>query len=383
MPRLLRPAEFAMLTQLFGILLVEAIGTQVIQSATAKLAAQYRARENDAALHVFVRRWLRRIAVGALVPSVLLVAASPLLAGALQLTTLSVALLGVTLFLAIVLTFALGLLQGLGRFGWLGANLITQAGTRLLLGAALVLVGTGVDGAFLGAALAYVAAVVLAGFPLSQLLRAAHGADQEPHLAPGETRFFLLAGVVILAYAGLTNVDAVLARVLLAERDAGAYAGAITMGKIVLFAPVAVGFLLLERTARAPERGEDTERPLFLALAFVLVTSGLIALLYIVAPAFVTGIVVGSQYTETPALVPLYGIAALANALLSIWNAYFIGKGQMRVGLLLAGALLAETVLLVLLAHDGASMVRIVLGVAVVTQAAAVVTFALTRRRAS
>src|SRR5439155_1627865 len=89
-------------------------------------------------------------------------------------------------------------------------------------------------------------------------------------LGAAETRFFALAAVVLLAYAALTNIDAVLAPAILTPADAGTYAGGVTLGKIVLFAPIAIGFLLLERTARAHARGEPTERPLFLALGFVL-----------------------------------------------------------------------------------------------------------------
>jgi len=380
MPRLLRPAEFAILTQLFGILLVESIGTQVVQAATAKLAAQYRARGDDDALHVFARGWLRRMAIGAAPPAVAIAVSAPLVAPALDLTTFSAAMLGVTLFLSIATTFGFGLLQGLGRFVWLGACLIAQAGTRLGLGALFVLLGLGVDGAFAGATLALVASSLLAFVPLRRLLRAPV-VERAEEIGAGETRFFLLAGVVILAYAGLTNVDAVLARVLLSASDAGAYAGAITLGKIVLFAPVAVGFILLERTARAHERGEDTDRALYLALAFVVATSGAVAAGYAIAPAFFTGIVVGGQYPATPALVPLYGLAALANALLSIWNAYFIGRGHMRIGIVLAVALVAEVVLLVAFGRDAGSMVRIVAGVAVTTLAIAVAAFAITRAR--
>src|SRR6202158_2577306 len=65
MARLLRPEEYAILTALFGILILETIPSQVIQSATAKLAAQYRARDEEAALHAFVRRWAVRVGGGA------------------------------------------------------------------------------------------------------------------------------------------------------------------------------------------------------------------------------------------------------------------------------------------------------------------------------
>jgi len=85
MARLLRPDDYAILTALFGILILEQLSAQVIQSATARIAAQYRARGEDAALHVFVRRWTGRIFIGAGAPSLAIVLASPLIGGALAL----------------------------------------------------------------------------------------------------------------------------------------------------------------------------------------------------------------------------------------------------------------------------------------------------------
>jgi O-antigen/teichoic acid export membrane protein len=382
MARLLRPEEYAVLTALFGILILESISSQVIQSATAKLAAQYRARDEEPALHAFVRRWAVRVGGGAAAVGLLVALLSGVIAGALALPALSVALLGLTLFLALVFTFGLGLLQGLARFVWMGSALIAQAGGRLAVGVALVLAGLGVDGAFTGATAAIAISLVVVAVPLVPLFRAARGSTAIHELGPAETRFFALSAVVLLAYAALTNIDAVLARSLLRPEDAGAYAGAITMGKIVLFAPIAIGFLLLERTARTHARGEDTDRALYLALAFVLATSGLVALAYVLVPETLVPLVVGSQYPETAKIVGTYGVAALANALLNLWISYFIGRGEMRVGLLLAAAVVAELVLLLTNATDPLAMARIVLVVALATQAAAVATFVVRKARA-
>ena len=382
MARLLRPEEYAVLTALFGILILESISSQVIQSATAKLAAQYRARDEDAALHAFVRRWAARVGGGAAAVGLLVALLSGAIAGALALPTLSMTLLGLTLFLALVFTFGLGLLQGLARFVWMGTALIAQAGGRLAVGVLLVLAGFGVDGAFTGATAAIALSLGVLAIPLVPLFRAARGSTVKHELGPAETRFFALSAVVLLAYAALTNIDAVLARSLLGAEEAGAYAGAITMGKIVLFAPIAIGFLLLERTARAHARGEDTDRALYLALAFVLATSGVVALAYILLPDLLVPIVVGSQYPETAKIVGTYGVAALANALLNLWISYFIGRGEMRVGLLLAVAVVAEVALLLTSATDPLAMARIVLGVALATQAAAVATFVVRKARA-
>jgi len=383
MARLLRPEEYAVLTALFGILILESISSQVIQSATAKLAAQYRARDEEAALHAFVRRWATRVGGGAAAVGLLVAALSGVIAGALALPALSVTLLGLTLFLALVFTFGLGLLQGLARFVWMGTALIAQAGGRLAVGVLLVLAGFGVDGAFTGATAAIALSLGVLAIPLVPLFRAARGSTVKHELDPAETRFFALSAVVLLAYAALTNIDAVLARSILRPEDAGAYAGAITMGKIVLFAPIAIGFLLLERTARAHARGEDTDRALYLALAFVLATSGLVALAYIVLPEVLVPIVVGAQYPETAKIVGTYGVAALANALLNLWISYFIGRGEMRVGVLLAIAVVAELVLLLTSATDPLAMARIVLAVALATQAAAVATFVVRKVRAA
>ena len=382
MARLLRPEEYAVLTALFGILVLESISSQVIQSATAKLTAQYRARDEEAALHAFVRRWTVRVAGGGAVLGAIVVILSGAIAGALELPLLSVALLGLTLFLALVFTFGLGLLQGLARFVWMGTALIAQSGGRLAVGVALVAAGFGVDGAFTGATAAIVLSLIVLAIPLIPLFRAARGNTVQHELGPSETRFFALSAVVLLAYAALTNIDAVLARSLLSPEDAGAYAGAITMGKIVLFAPIAIGFLLLERTARAHARGEDTDRALYLALAFVFVTSGLVAAAYIVLPELIVPIVVGSQYPGTAKIVGTYGIAALANALLSLWIAYFIGRGEMRVGLLLAVAVVVEIALLLTTATDPLAMARIVLFVALATQTGAIATFVVRKVRA-
>ena len=379
MARLLTAEQYAILIALFGVLILEAISSQVIQSATAKLTAQYRARGDEAALHQFVRRWSLRIAIAMAGLALAVVALAGPISGGLALPAVAVTFLGVSLFFAGTMTFALGLLQGLARFGWMGGVLIVQAGARLVLGVALVLLGFGVNGAFAGATAAIAVSVLVAAVPLAPLVRSARRATASVELGGSETRFFAFAAVVLLAYAALTNIDAVLAPAVLSPAEAGTYAGAVTLGKIVLFAPIAVGFLLLERTARAHERGEPTERPLFLALGLVLATSGVAALAYVVAPAFFVGLIVGSQYPATVAVAPIYGIAALSNALLNLWISYFVGRGEMRVGLLLAFAVVVEVGLLVSTATDAISVARIVLLVALATQAVAIATFFVER----
>ena len=54
----------------------------------------------------------------------------------------------------------------------------------------------------------------------------------------------------------------------------------------------------------------------------------------------------GHQYEGAAPLIRLYGIAALSNSLLSLWIAYFVGRGWMLIGTVIALAVVAELVLL-------------------------------------
>jgi predicted neutral ceramidase superfamily lipid hydrolase len=56
-----------------------------------------------------------------------------------------------------------------------------------------------------------------------------------------------------------------------------------------------------------------------------------------------------------------------------------VGRGEMRVGLILALAVVVEIALLLTTATDAASVARIVLSVALATQAVAIVTFFVER----
>ncbi len=234
MARLLRPEEYAILTAFFALVILESLGGQVVQSATAKLAAQYSARGEQPALHVFVRRWLRRIVVVAGLPS-LVVAGLALVGPVGPFSQAAVAIIAITLFLAIFTTFTLGLLQGLGRFGWLGGVYIAQSLTRLAVGVLLVAVVfppithlRPVHGAFIGAAAGLGLGVVASLVPLMPLLRAARGAVHKVDLGASETRFFLLATVIFIAYAALTYIDGLVAPLRIPD-EAGAYAATITM----------------------------------------------------------------------------------------------------------------------------------------------------------
>ncbi|OLC58664.1 MAG: hypothetical protein AUH85_00320 [Chloroflexi bacterium 13_1_40CM_4_68_4] len=376
MLRLLQPQEFALLVSLFAALIIESQGITLLQNTAAKIVAHRRAVGDVSGLSAFAWTWGLRVAVVSGLLAVLIALTAPFIGAVFGFPPVTVVMLAASLVFAALFAFAAGVLQGLARFGWLGGAYIAQAGSRLILGAVLVLAGFGVAGAFGGATIA----VALSFAVTVAALRGAVRRPRPGEKAPEAGAVFVGAAVLLLFYALLVNVDALLAPALLRPVDAGAYAAAVTMGKIALFAPLGLSVFLLEHTASAHALGRPTRPTLYLVLAAVLGVSGAVALVYLLLPEVASRVVAGESYAPAVAvIVGTYGVAALSNALLQVWAVYFVGIGRLRVAAAFLLAFVALTSALVLFARDPLTMARTVLAVTLATQLAVTVTFLRTR----
>jgi O-antigen/teichoic acid export membrane protein len=376
MLRLLQPQEFALLVSLFAALIIESQGITLLQNTAAKVVAHGRAIGDMRGVSAFAWSWGVRVAIVVGAIAVAIALGAPLLAPAFGFPPVTVVMLAASLLFAALFAFAAGVLQGLARFGWLGGAYISQAGARLLLGVVLVVAGFGVAGAFGGATVAVAFSFLVTVAALRGEIRRPRPGEQ----APPAGAVFAGAAVLLLFYALLVNVDALLAPALLPPADAGAYAAAVTMGKIALFAPLGLSVFLLERTASAHALARPTRPTLYLVLAAVLAVSGAVALVYLAAPEFAARIVAGEAYAAAVArIVGIYGVAALSNAILQVWAVYFVGIGRLRIAVAFLIAFVTLAGALVLMARDPSTMARTVLAVTLATQVVVTLTFLRTR----
>lgn len=105
------------------------------------------------------------------------------------------------------------------------------------------------------------------------------------------------------------------------------------------------------------------------------------SLAYAIAPTFFTALIVGGQYGATAGIIGRYAFAALLNALLSVWVAHFIGLGRLRIGVVLAVAVVAEMTLIPVSPDEATALVWILVVISGTTQIAAVTTHLSLRRR--
>lgn len=289
--RLLAPGDFGTLTALLGIVLIGMAPGMAIQALTAA-GTLGRAVTIDGPL-------ARRLALAiAGVVAVLMIVLGKSLG-----TTNPVAVLAIGTAAGLLpLTAANeGLLQGGARFAALGTVLLAGASVKFLTGVGAMLSTRAVWGAALAIALGYCTQLAM-----SQWLSGGLGGDARVprrRLSRAVVSAVAMMGMLLV----LIHLDAVLARILLDDVDAGLYAVGASAMRIVFWAPQFVVLLLFPRLVRDPRRRLVGSAILGLTGVGV-VGAGIAA----VAGPVLVSLVFGSQYE--PIGVDLWRFAWLGTA---------------------------------------------------------------------
>jgi O-antigen/teichoic acid export membrane protein len=171
--------------------------------------------------------------------------------------------------------------------------------------------------------------------------------------------------VALAAFASLTNLDLLVAKITLEPTEAGLYASAALLGKIALYGPSALALMLLPKVAARLESGLSVRSPALLTMAATLVTGGAVVLAIVLAPSSLVVGVFGEAYAGAYALAaPLAGVMTLL-ALVYVHIMVTLARGDRRLIGIVALAAVAQAVGLLLLGDTPVRMVQVTAVVAV------------------
>ncbi|MFQ5401705.1 MAG: oligosaccharide flippase family protein [Anaerolineae bacterium] len=337
--RLLEPAEFGILIALSGVGQVLVVASRVIQTVVTRYVSRFQAADEEAGRTVSFFRAMFRAAWfwGALATATAVLLSFPL-ARFLRIEAMGPVLaLAVTTLLMVVRPVVGGALQGVQRFGALGAVQVIQAALRLALGVALMWLGWGALGAMASLPAASLAALL---FGWLVLQRALFAVTPRPHQVslPEMFRYSTVTAAGLISFALLINMDAILVRHYFDPVTAGHYSAAVTLGKVIQFFPVAVIMVLFPKAARRHAGKRDTGQVLLPAMLAVAVFCGAIALVYLLFGGAIVRLTLGSAYRVDGRLLGWVGGAMLTLSLANIWLNFFLSTERPRfVALILAG----------------------------------------------
>jgi O-antigen/teichoic acid export membrane protein len=340
--RVLGPASYGDVASLVALAGLVSLPLGAIQVVVARAVAGDVAADRSDTAAAFSHRVLWMTAAAGAVVAVALVAASPLLANALNISSVAAVALTGAFALPAFLTPALwGLAQGLQRFWALALSMSIPPVTRIALVAVFLGAGLGVAGALGATFVAAVIGVVLPAWMLgSQVPWRAPAAE-----APDTGSILTSLGPVLLgllSITSLTTIDVVTAKVALSDHAAGIYASASLVGRLILYLPAAIVTVLLPKVSSRVAAGED---PGAIAAASVGVTVAFCAVavvIYTTASSLVTTVAFGSGFEDVASLLPLFAVAMTGYAVLNVLLAYHLGKGSARMSYLLAAGAVAQ-----------------------------------------
>ncbi len=359
--RLLSAASYGDLTALTAFVVIAAVPTGAAQTIVAGRVAVLQADGDANGVRYLIRHAAAHIALIALILGVIYTACIPLVKTVLGLQTVGPAIaLAPLLVLAFFIPVAYGVLQGMERFVALGALMLASACSRLVIGLPwTLLAGGGAGGPLLGQAIGNLLALLATAWLIRQyMLRSGTGAASSGLRRRPDART-LAAGGAFIAFALISNLDVLLAKILLSAHAAGEYAALATIEKIVIFLPGAIAVVMVPSAAKARHAEGSAARVLRLAALLVVLTTMLVAVPAAIAPHLVLQTMFGAKYVGAADGVLPIVCAGAGLALLYLLVVYTVAIQDRRWVWLLAGGVGLQ-VLAISLLHSSPAEIAVV-----------------------
>ena len=318
--RWLEPADYGVfiaVTAILQILLLFSIAIRIVVAFyVSELSAQSHSADR---VGVLVQRAWRWAWQWGLTSMALMVVASPFLAGQLRLPSSwplwAASLMVPMLFLR---ESAYGALQGTQAFTGLGIVQIVQAVLRLLFAAGLILLGWRAAGAIIAQPLGCILALGLTVWWLRPYFRS-HSSGPDRGIS---WRYSVCTLLGLATFGVMTNLDALFVKHFFSPTIAGNYGTVVTLSKVSLFLPWAIGIVLLPKVTHRRANGHDPRPLLLLSLLAALAPGLCITAIYFLASGPLVNLVFTGAYSDPGIVLGSVSLASTLFAGIFIWLNY-------------------------------------------------------------
>jgi O-antigen/teichoic acid export membrane protein len=348
--RWLEPVQYGIFVSVLAILQVLLLLSLAIRMVVAFYTAQLAAQEDSSGrVAAFVRRsWHWSWKWGA-IGTVLMLAAGPLIAHWLWLpNSWPVWAASLMVLMLFVREAAYGALQGTLEFTGLGVAQVMQAFLRIGFAAGLVFLGAKSAGAIVAQPLACAVTMIV----VMRWLRPHLRGPEVPleRLVSWRYAMYTLAGLAALGL--LTNLDAIFVKRFFSPETAGDYGPVVTLAKICLFLPWAIGIVMFPKVTQRQATGRDPRPILWAALAAALAPGLGLTLLYLAYPQLMVNVVFHGKYHDPGVVLGLASLAATLYAGLNIWLNYALSLGRQAFTYVLLGLVIFQIACMLAFGRD-------------------------------
>jgi O-antigen/teichoic acid export membrane protein len=326
--RALGPEAYGAFCALFSIYYLYFVFSGTFQAVTARFISKFNAIGDINSIGIFSIELIRKMALMGSFGFIIFWLTSPIIADFLNLrSTTEVIFLGTAILFSSLLPVTSGMLQGLQMFNSLAlVNILTFA-PKLIFGILLVKLGYGISGAIGAVALGLAVAFLFSIIPLRIYLKN----NQKNHSSKFREMYLysLPAVLIMMCLAVPSNVDVILAKHYLTSTNAGLYAAAAVLGKIVLFLASSIPVVMFPKVTELNALGIKSKPLLNKCLICSGLLSGSATVLFVGFPSLI-GSIFGIGYADAYPIIKIYAITMFFVSLIWVIAQYCLATNYLN-----------------------------------------------------
>ena len=332
MVRKLTPEDYGILNSLVSVLMFFSVPVSILQTVITRYTSKFMAHRKETEVKFLLLYFVRIVAIFLTVVLVILILFAHRVSAFLKIdekNLVYLVALGITLssFTPIII----GALAGLQRFNDVALNSVASGIAKLAAGFSLVAMGFKVLGALIGFVFSFAVSLVYSFFQLPHRLKKMTWKLETVFLDVKEIySYFLPAGLSLLCFFALTNMDIILVKHFFSPLEAGYYSVAQMVGKIVLFVPGAIGVVMFPKIVDSHVRNGNTFLILKKCLIVVGLLCGLATFCTFLLPSLILKILTGHSQPEAIELVKFFSLSMSFFALVNILMLYHLSLHRMK-----------------------------------------------------
>ena len=343
MARMLGPVDYGVLASLMSILYLFSIPSETIQTTIARYTAIFRVKKEDGKIKYLIRKSIGKCLKLGLIATLIFIAISPLIQGFLKFDSIMpIIALSLVIFPIIISPIVRGALQGIKRFKALGLNFSLEGVIKLILAIALVLIGWNVYGPIIAIIIASFITFFIAFYYLKDI----DNKKERNFSSKGVFSYSIPVFVALICLTVMYSIDMILAKHFFSEQDAGIYAVASLLGKMIFFGLSPVAKAMFPVVAERKESKKEYKHILMKALSIVFALCILIVAIYYFFPQLLISLLFGSKYAAASNLIFYLGIGFSFLTLSYILVFYNLSLGKTKSIFSLALFAVIEVILL-------------------------------------
>lgn len=358
MGRMLGLEDYGILGSLFAIIYLATFSTSPFNLVISKEVAQHHLKDKEKIKYLYSTIIWRMIQLG-LVGLIIFILLSPLIGKYMNIPdTLGIMLVGLIAYFSLISVVLTGTLNGMQKFVWQNTSGLVSTALKLSLAIILVFLGLKVNGALFAIIIGIIISIVIAYIPIRNELKK----TKKKKFDLSEMYYYAIPVFISsILFILIITLDQILVKHFFSSNDAGIYAAAGMIAKIIWFGSSFIIGPLFPKVVSLKSQRKDTSKLLVNSLIYISFLVILGCLIVFIAPTFIVSLLYGHMYDAAIPLVGLFSISLAIFTLIQIFMTYNLAIERFKFIYIFALGILIEVIGIYLFHSTLSEVVKIVL----------------------